>query len=205
MLIKCLIVGNLDTNCYIVTNENTLESVVVDPGDEVNTIMDYIESNKLKVKGIFLTHGHFDHTRAAYAVSAETGAPIWVNKADCVSDGKKNIYKFFPLEDTKYYDDGDIIESAGMKFRVMGTPGHSEGSVMLFCEDVIFSGDTIFKGSVGRTDLPGGNIDTMMKTLKKIGSTVTADYEIYPGHMDATTMENERRFNEYLKYAGGIE
>ncbi len=204
MLVKCLIVGNLDTNCYIATNEDTLECVVIDPGDEVNTIMDYVESNKLTVKDIFLTHGHFDHTRAAYAVSAETGAPIWIHKADCVQDGKKDLYKFFPNENTKYYDDGDVIESAGMKFRVMWTPGHSEGSVMLFCGDVIFSGDTIFKESVGRVDLPGGDADKMMKSLKKIGG-ITGDYEIYPGHMDATTMERERSFNQYLRYAGGIE
>lgn len=205
MLIKNLVVGRLETNCYIVTNEDTLEAVVIDPGDEINTIMDYVESNKLTVKDIFLTHGHFDHTRAAYAVSEETGAPIWIHKADTVQDGKKDLYKFFPLEDTKYYDDGDVITSAGMEFRVMWTPGHSVGSVMLFCKDAIFSGDTIFKGSVGRTDLPGGDMDTMMRTLKLIGSAVVGDYEVYPGHMDSTTMDRERRFNEYLRYAGGIE
>lgn len=204
MLIKCLIVGNLDTNCYVVTNEETLESVVIDPGDESNTIMDYIEANRLKVCDIFLTHGHFDHTRAAYAVASETGAPIWIHRADTVKDGKKDIYKFFPTEKTKNYTDGDTINSAGLEFKVMWTPGHSEGSVMLFCENVIFSGDTIFKESCGRTDLPGGNIDTLMKTLKKIGG-ITGDYEIYPGHMDATTMERERSFNQYLRYAGGLE
>ncbi len=205
MLIKCLIVGRLETNCYVVTNEKTLQCVVIDPGDEANTIMDYVESNNLKVCDIFLTHGHFDHTMASYAVSHETGAPVWINKKDCVTDGQKDLYKYFPTDATKFYSDGDEIVSAGLTFRVMETPGHSQGSVMLFCEDAIFSGDTIFRMSVGRTDLPGGNMDELMKSLKKIGSTVTADYEIYPGHMDATTMENERRFNEYLRYAGGIE
>lgn len=200
MLIKNLPVGDLETNCYIVTDEETLDCAVIDPGDESNTILDYIEENKLNVKAIFLTHGHYDHTGAAGAVSEETGAPVWINIRDTNKEGKPDFHKYTPGENVKYYKDGDIIKIGKIVFGVLETPGHSEGSVSIICENALFSGDTLFHNSCGRTDIPGGSMETLLKSLKRLGG-LPGEYEVYPGHMDATTLNNERKFNHYLRYA----
>ena len=202
MLIKCLPVGNLEANCYVVTDEATLMCAVIDPGDEINTIMDYIEDNKLAVKAILLTHGHFDHTGAASGVSEETGAIIWMNKADAAED-PRDMYKYRAPEGTRFYSDGDVIEVGALKFRVMETPGHSPGSVTLKCGEALFTGDTLFAGSCGRTDLPGGDTETLMRSLRRLGE-IPGNYEIWPGHMDPTTLDIEKQNNYYMRYAKGL-
>jgi glyoxylase-like metal-dependent hydrolase (beta-lactamase superfamily II) len=201
MLIKCLPVGQIEANCYIVTDENTLECAIIDPGDESNTIMDYIEDNKLKPVVIMLTHGHYDHTGAAEAVSEETGAPIFINKADTQSENKSE-YKYFAPDGINFYSDGDVIEVGSLKFRVLETPGHSPGSVTLRCEDALFTGDTLFRGSCGRTDLDDGDINKLMASLRRL-SEIPGDLEVYPGHMDATMLSIERATNQYMRYAKG--
>ena len=133
MLIKCIPVGHIEANCYIVTDENTLECAVIDPGDEFNTIMDYIEDTKLTVRAIFLTHGHYDHTGAAAALSEETGAPIFIHRADVAPSPES--YRYCPPEGARFYSDGDVVTVGSLKFRVMETPGHSPGSVTLKCQD----------------------------------------------------------------------
>ena len=200
MLIKTLPVGQLETNCYVVTNEKTLESVVIDPGDEVNTILDYLESNHLKCAGIFITHGHYDHVGAAADLKEETGAPLYMNPRDSAARGVDShmIYRMEP--DDKSYDDGDVIEAAGLRFTVLATPGHTPGGVTLLCEDALFTGDTLFKGSCGRTDLPGGDMEQELASLKRI-CELPGDYEVYPGHMDFSTLEREREFNYYCRAA----
>ena len=202
MLIKNFQLGQLETNCYIVTDENTLESAVIDPGDESNTVLDYIESNKLKVKDIFLTHGHFDHTGAAATISQETGAPIWINEKDL---GKgtgdfDDFYRYEPEGQVNLYRDGDEIAVGSMVFKVIETPGHSKGSVTLRCGDVLFTGDTLFAGGAGRVDLPGGDMADIMMSLKKIAS-LDGDFEVYPGHMDATRLDIERSENPFVQAA----
>ena len=188
MLIKTIPVGQLETNCYIVTDEDTLECAVIDPGDESNTILDYIESNKLKCTTILLTHGHYDHVGAVEAVMEETGAIFYINPRDEGYSVGMSGMKFKMPEGGRYYDEGDIVKVGNMRFGVIATPGHTPGSVTLLCgdnksdKDVLFTGDTMFRGSCGRTDLPG-------------------DYEVYPGHMDSTTLERERRFNHYCREA----
>lgn len=201
MLIKCIPVGNMEANCYIVTDEATLQCAVIDPGDESNVILDYLEDNKLQPQAVFLTHGHFDHTGAAAAVSEETGAPIWINRADTTDTF--DMYKFSAPEGTLFYSDGDTIDVGGLHFRVMETPGHSKGSVTLRCEDALFTGDTLFEGSCGRTDLPGGDMDTLMASLRRLYE-LPGDFEIWPGHMDPSTMAVEKAANYYLRYAMGL-
>ncbi|MCR5575865.1 MAG: MBL fold metallo-hydrolase [Oscillospiraceae bacterium] len=200
MLIKTLPVGQLETNCYVVTNENTLESVVIDPGDEANTILDYLESNHLKCAAIFITHGHFDHVGAAAALKAETGAPLYMNPRDSSARGVDNHLRYRMAPEDKSYDDGDVIEAAGLRFTVLATPGHTPGGVTLLCEDALFTGDTLFKGSCGRTDLPGGDMEQEFASLRRI-CELPGDYEVYPGHMDPSTLEREREFNYYCRAA----
>ena len=189
MLIKTLPVGQLETNCYVVTNESSLECVVIDPGDESNTIMDYIEDNRLKCSAIFITHGHPDHIGALEAVRGQTGARVYINEADA---GR--------ITDYTGYGEGSRITEAGIEFEIISTPGHTPGGVCIIADGAIFTGDTLFRGSCGRTDFPGGNIEQMMKSLKKICS-LDENLEVYPGHMDSSLLIRERDFNYYCRKA----
>ena len=200
MLIKSIPVGQIEANCYIVTNEKTLECVVIDPGDESNTILDYLEDNRLKCQAILLTHGHFDHTGAALAVSEETGAPIYINEKDCSPKGKYELMRFSLPENGRYLSDGDVLELAGMRFEIMETPGHTPGGVTIRCGEALFTGDTLFKGSCGRVDLEGGSLEEELLSIKRI-CALPGDYEVYPGHMDSSTLEQERCFNYYCRQA----
>ena len=200
MNIKTIPVGQLETNCYVVVNEETLACVVIDPGDESNAIMDYIESNRLKCEAILLTHGHFDHVGAVNEILEQTGCALYINPRDEGYEVGKSGMKFKMPEGGKYYDDGDIIVEAGLEFKVLATPGHTPGSVCLICGGALFTGDTLFRGSCGRTDLPGGSMREEMRSLKKI-CELEGDYEVYPGHMDSSSLERERRFNHYCREA----
>lgn len=200
MNIKTIPVGQLETNCYVVVNEETLACVVIDPGDESNAIMDYIESNRLRCEAIMLTHGHFDHVGAVNEILEQTGCALYINPRDEGYEVGKSGMKFKMPEGGKYYDDGDIIVEAGLEFKVLATPGHTPGSVCLICGDALFTGDTLFRGSCGRTDLPGGSMREEMRSLKKI-CQLEGDYEVYPGHMDSSSLERERRFNHYCREA----
>lgn len=200
MLIKTLPVGQLETNCYVVTNESTLECVVIDPGDESNTILDYIESNHLKCTAIMITHGHYDHTGAADEVAEETGATVYMNSRDDARVIESRQLPYRLPDNGINYDDGDIVDTAGLRFEIIATPGHTPGGVTIKCEDCLFTGDTLFRGSLGRTDLDGGDMDKELASLKKLCS-LEGDYEVYPGHMGSTTLQRERSFNYYCRMA----
>ena len=200
MLIKTIPVGQLETNCYIVTDENTLDCAVIDPGDESNTILDYLEMNHLKCRAVLLTHGHYDHVGAVDAIAEETGAAVYMNERDDTRHAADPHLPYTLKANGKSYDDGDVIELGGLRFEVIATPGHTPGGVTLRCEDALFTGDTLFKGSCGRTDLPGGDMEQELRSLRRI-CELPGDYEVYPGHMDSSTLEREREFNYYCRAA----
>ena len=200
MLIKTLPVGHLETNCYVVTDENTLECVIIDPGAESNTILNYIEENNLKPKAIFITHGHFDHVMALSAVREATGAPVYVSKKDVCPPGLRSMHRLIEDDTFNYWTEGDSVTIGSMTFTVMETPGHSRGSVTIRCGDVLFTGDTLFRDSCGRTDLEGGDMGQILESLLRIAA-LEGDFEVYPGHGDSSTLERERRFNYYINYA----
>jgi glyoxylase-like metal-dependent hydrolase (beta-lactamase superfamily II) len=200
MLIKSFVVGQLQTNCYIVTDEKTLECAVIDPGAESGRILNYIDENKLKPVCIFLTHGHFDHTMAVPAVYEATKAKVYINQEDSKLTNEDDRHKFAGGSELGFYKDGDVIRVGNLEFTVIATPGHTRGSVTLKCEDVLFTGDTLFKDSCGRTDFEGGSYDTLMKSLKRL-YLLEGDFEVYPGHADATTLNRERKFNYYMNMA----
>jgi len=202
MLIKTLPVGMLETNCYIVTDEETKKCAIIDPGADSGTILDYIESNKLSPVAIFLTHGHYDHHMALDAVIEDTGAPVYVHESEVDRSGRQNRHKLSDRGQFSFYSEGDIINVGNLKFVVLETPGHSKGSVTLMCEDALFTGDTLFCGDCGRTDLEGGNYDVMMQSLKRLAE-LNGDFEVYPGHEESSTLSKERSFNRDMRYATG--
>ena len=200
MLIKTLPVGMLDTNCYVVTDERTLKCAIIDPGADSNTILDYIESNNLIPEVIFLTHGHFDHHIALNAVMDATGAVAYINKKDATTDGWHEQLKLADDGHMSWYNEGDIIKVGGLEFHILETPGHSPGSVTIMCENALFTGDTLFRDSCGRTDLAGGSADILLKSLRRL-SEFDGDYEVYPGHAESSTLNRERAFNYYMRQA----
>lgn len=200
MLIKTLPVGQLETNCYVVTDENALVCAVIDPGDESNTILDYIEDNKLSCKAILMTHAHFDHVSAVNAMLEATGAELYMCEKDLELAKTGASGRFTPPENTHFYKDGDEVKVAGLTFKVMETPGHTPGGVTLICGDALFTGDTLFRGSCGRTDLPGGDMRAELRSLKRIAS-LEGDYEVYPGHAESSMLSIEREHNPYVRHA----
>ena len=183
MLIKTLPVGHLETNCYVVTDEQTLNCAVIDPGEESNTILDYIESNHLKCRMILITHGHYDHVGAVQAVAEETGAKVYMNKKDDARYAGNVFMRFQLPENGSFYDEGDVIELDSLRFEVLATPGHTPGGVSLRCQNALFTGDTLFKGSCGRTDFPGGDMDAQLRSLQKI-CLLEGAYEVSKGHLE---------------------
>ncbi|MBQ9413306.1 MAG: MBL fold metallo-hydrolase [Oscillospiraceae bacterium] len=200
MLIKCFALGSYETNCYIVTDEASLECAVIDPGAEAGVILDYLESNRLQCKAVLLTHGHFDHTGAVADVRAETGAALWMHRADDGVTIGGDYYRYDAPADAHFYAEGDVVAVGALRFAVLETPGHTPGSVTLLCYDspegekALFTGDTLFRDSCGRTDFPGSDGHAMLRSLRRLAE-LPGDYEVYPGHMDATTLDRERRVN----------
>ncbi len=200
MLIKTIPVGQLETNCYVVTDPATLDCAVIDPGDESNTILDYLEENRLRCRAVLLTHGHFDHVGAAEAVAEETGATVYMNPLDDRDERRSYTFPFHLPEGGKTYGEGDCVEIGSLRFEVLATPGHTPGGVTLRCGEALFTGDTLFRGSCGRTDLPGGDMEALLRSLRRLCS-LEGDYEVYPGHMDSSTLARERLFNYYCRSA----
>jgi len=204
MLIKTIPVGMLETNCYIVTDEKTNKCAIIDPGADSNVILDYVESNSLKTEAIFITHGHFDHYLALEAVEEALGVPVFVHEGDVDRNGQGGRHKIDGNLNLRNYAEGDVISVGGLEFVVLETPGHSPGSVTLKCEDALFTGDTLFCGDCGRTDLTDGCMDTMLKSLRRLAE-LDGDFEVYPGHEESTTLNSERAFNRTMKTAMGVE
>lgn len=200
MLIKTLPVGHLETNCYIVTDESTLDCLVIDPGAESNTIMNYIESSKLNCKGILLTHAHFDHVGALASVHEQTNATVYMNEKDLNLAVGSSGRGFKAPEGTVFVNENDTISVGELSLRVLETPGHTPGGVCYVCDGAIFSGDTLFRGSCGRTDFPGGDMVQELNSLKKLAE-LPGDYEVYPGHSEASTLSYERSYNPYMRRA----
>ena len=193
--IHTLALGAYQTNCYLVWDEHSDTCVVIDPGYEPDTVL--CEAKKLgkEIEAILLTHGHFDHVGAVREIVAETGCKVYLCDKDLSMPPQMTAG---PLYYTNTYAEGDFVEVAGLTFKVLHTPGHTPGSVCLMCEHVIFSGDTLFWGSCGRTDLPGGNWATILVSLRRLVD-LPGDYDVYPGHGSATTLSFERKMNPYMQ------
>lgn len=186
--------GPLQTNCYILPGEDG-RCLAIDPGDEPEKVLAFLEGKGLTLDSILLTHGHFDHVGAVKELAAETGCRVFLCQEDLALPPAITAGT---LSCTDTYAEGDSLCLAGLPFAVLHTPGHTPGSVCLRFADCLFSGDTLFEGSCGRTDLPGGNGKQMRDSLNRLAA-LEGNCAIYPGHGGATTLDEEKRYNYYLR------
>lgn len=193
--IQILTLGDYQTNCYIIKHKRSKTCCVIDPGSDAQTILDILRDMKLTLEAILLTHAHFDHVGAVKELAAEADCAVYL----CPDDlSMPPAFTAGPLYYTHTYKEGDILHLAGLEFHVMHTPGHTPGSVCLIADDALFTGDTLFAGSCGRTDLPGGSAEQICASLARLAS-LERDYYIYPGHGCNTTLAEEKQHNPYLK------
>ena len=201
MEIKTLQVGPIGTNCYRLCDETEHRCAVIDPGGDPLMGAAAVKDTGCAPAVILLTHGHYDHTGAVADLQAKwPQVPVYLNHRDQY-EGDAYLQQLFPpVADTRSYDEGDTIAVGGLTLSVLATPGHAEGSVTLRCGNVLLCGDTLFAGSCGRTDFPGGSVKKIMASLKRLGS-LEGDLTVYPGHMEPSTLERERAWNPYLRQA----
>ena len=201
MDIRILQVGPIGTNCYLLYDETEKLCAVVDPGGDAARVAAAVVDTGCAPCAILLTHGHYDHTGGVAELRAKwPDVPVYLNHRDQY-EGDAYLQQLFPpVPGAKDYDEGDTIQVGGLTVDVMATPGHSEGSVTLRCGDVLLCGDTLFAGSCGRTDFPGGSVKKIMASLKRLGS-LEGDLQVYPGHMETSTLDQERSWNPYLHQA----
>lgn len=200
MLIKSVPVGDYQTNCYLIIDEDTNDAVIVDPGDGIRTIEKFIEDNKVNLKGILLTHGHWDHSNGVKFVNSKYNAKIYVHEEDSKMM-KKNISIFGELPNESeivYIKDNDILKFNNLSFEVLYTPGHTPGGVCYKFEDVVFVGDTLFNRSIGRTDFIGGSFETLMNSIALKLLTLKDSTTVYCGHGPSTTIGYEKSYNDFL-------
>jgi hydroxyacylglutathione hydrolase len=207
MDVRMFTVGPIQENCFLFRRDGSDRALIVDPGDEADRLLAAIDELGVQLDGILLTHTHFDHVGAVAPIARATGAEVWVPEIEKDVLANINDYVrwpgFGPFED---YDaehtvsGGETLELAGFEIDVLFTPGHSPGHVTFHVADeaAIFSGDVLFQGSVGRTDLPGGDGQVLMETLKTLAETLPDETVVHPGHMGLTTIGAERATNPFL-------
>ena len=198
MDIKTLQVGPIGTNCYLLCDETEKLCAVIDPGGDAGRVAAAVEDSGCAPCAILLTHGHYDHTGAVAELAEKwPDVPVYLNHRDQCGDDAYLRQLFPPVPCAKDYGEGDTIQVGGLTLKVLATPGHSEGSVTLRCGDVLFCGDTLFAGSCGRTDFAGGSVKQMMNSLRRLG-LLKGNFHVLPGHMEASDLDSERRWNPYL-------
>ncbi len=199
MTIHTLPLGFLQANCYIVAEHN--RCIAIDPGAEAEKVLALLKKKGLTLDGIFLTHGHFDHVGAVEDLAKAAGCPVYLHAGDNMGD--VTMGQFFPLlsvqlPNLRYWEDRDVILAGNLCISVLETPGHTQGSVCLAIGNDLFTGDTLFQNSIGRTDLPGGDMTAMRQSLG-ILKNLDKNYTVYPGHGPKTTLDREKRVNPYMR------
>lgn len=206
MQIRVVTAGMLSTNCYIVADEATGDCAVIDPGAGAERILETIRSAGWTLRLVLLTHGHYDHILAAPVILRETGAPLAIHREDewlLSCDEAKMFGRWEGYEPPKaqlFLADGMTVSAGSLEFRVLHTPGHTAGSCVFLCGDAMFSGDTLFQESCGRTDLETGSTADMLRSLKRL-SLLEGDWHVYPGHEAFSTLQHEREYNPYMREA----
>ena len=199
------VVGPVQTNCYFAVNDETKEMILIDPGANADRLIQIIEEEKLNPVAILLTHGHFDHAGGAAEVAAHFGIKVYAeeHERETLDDPKLNLSGWTGAETTYHADvflkDEQEFDLAGFHIRVLFTPGHTVGGCYYFAyQDALFSGDTLFAQSVGRTDFPKGSASALIRGIKEKLLPLPDEVTVYTGHNDTTTIGTERRYNPYL-------
>lgn len=199
-------VGDIGTNCYLMVNTETKETIITDPGGDAQMLQNHIRKNGLKPVAIFLTHAHYDHAHDARTLKAAYQIPIYVHEAEkeTMEDVRMNCSAMFGCperyEADVFVKDGEMLSVAGFDIKVLHTPGHTPGGACYYFEKekALLSGDSLFCGSVGRTDFPGGSMSSLVRSLKEKIMVLPRDVEVLPGHMMRSTIGREAEYNPYL-------
>ena len=206
MKIEKFVTGIISTNCYLVINEETKQTVVIDPAACPSYLMGHMKSEGLQVEAILLTHGHFDHIMGIDDLRREFPVPVYVHEGDreTLLDPALNLSSSYTdgytFDGADYIRDGQRLELAGFSFQVIHTPGHTPGGACYYLESegVLFSGDTLFQNSVGRTDFPNSSMSDLIRSLREKVMKLPDDVKVYPGHMGETTIGHERKYNPFI-------
>ncbi|PKK84923.1 MAG: MBL fold metallo-hydrolase [candidate division Zixibacteria bacterium HGW-Zixibacteria-1] len=205
MQIETIVVSPFETNCYLVWSENSRDGVIIDPGDEDERILERIEKQGINPRAVLLTHGHGDHIAAVDQVKKKLNIPLYIGRGDetMLGSPSANVSAMFGFQIScppadHIISDSDVIKIGPLTFTVFATPGHSPGGVCYFAENILFCGDTLFYGSIGRTDLPGGSFQQLIDSIDRNILTLPDDIICYPGHGPATSVGQERRNNPFL-------
>ena len=205
MQIKQFVTGMFETNCYLVTGREAGACVLIDPADNAEQLIGYLDQKHLVPKAVLLTHGHYDHYLAVPGLqNRRPGLSVYCHPLDCPKELEEHdMGMVFPtvtaFANVKSLEEGQELNLAGITFRTLHTPGHTPGSVTFQAENVLFTGDTLFCGSIGRTDFAGGNMKQMKASLRRLAA-IPGDYLVYPGHEGLTKLDRERKTNPYLAY-----
>ena len=209
MILRMLVVGPIQANCYVLGCERTKEAAVIDPGGDVDKILMTLAKDKLRCVYIINTHGHFDHTGDNKRLKEVTGAKLVIHRADApmILDQRSSGSVWgMEVEDSPppdvYVEERNVITFGDISLQVLHTPGHSPGGISLLSNKMIFVGDTLFAGSIGRTDLPGGDYETLIRNVKEKIFPLGDDVVIYPGHGPKTTVGREKRSNPFFASGG---
>ncbi|MBR4016915.1 MAG: MBL fold metallo-hydrolase [Oscillospiraceae bacterium] len=192
--IHFLPLGAYQTNCYLVWDDASSQCIVIDPGYTPEKVLAEAEKLGKSVAAVLLTHGHFDHVGGVKGIADKTGCPVYLHEKELSLPEEMTAG---PLCYTHTYGQGDTLSLAGLTIEVLHTPGHTPGSVCLQAEDSLFTGDTLFMDSCGRTDFPGGSMAEMFRSLQRLAA-LEGDFAVYPGHGPATKLSQERQYNPYM-------
>ncbi len=192
MEIKRIVTGSYAENCYLLINYETGSAFMIDPGDEPQVVIDEVNRLNLKIKAVLITHGHFDHTNSIKTIKEKLNVKIYMNKLDLPLVSDPDAVD----EDIK---DGDVFTLGDIKVKAIATPGHSMGGMCFMTDNILFSGDTLFEGSIGRTDLQGGDYSQLINSIKSRLLPLPDDTVVYPGHGGVTTIGQEKVYNPFLR------
>ena len=195
--------GAYQTNTYIVHAKDAKSCCIIDPGYDAKVILSKVAALALRVDAVLLTHGHFDHVGAVEEIVKATGCALWMNEGDWSQFPNPVTSYFYPLAncdftEVNFCEEQEVIHGGGLDFVTLATPGHTHGSVCFQCENALFTGDTLFEGSCGRTDLPGGDGKLLRQSLKRLAA-LEGNFQVFPGHGESTTLAEEKKYNPYLR------